>query len=92
MYITLKSIKRRVGFKGIEAIDLIVGLPLFFLILLMFSFASFRIIAIILFVTSVFLFIPIKFSNKNRMYKLLSLIMSFLRRKKEYIYFKEGGK
>lgn len=92
MYITVKSIKRKVGFKGIEATDLIIGLPLLFILLIMFSFSSLRAVSIIFFVISVFMFLPVNLSKKNRMYKVLGLIVSYLKKEKNYIYFKEEGK
>jgi hypothetical protein len=92
MYITVRSIKRKVGFKGIEATDLIVGLPLFFILLLMFSFSNLRMMAIILFVISVFMFLPINLSKKNRMYKVMVLVGSYLKKNRNYIFFKEERK
>ena len=92
MYITVKSIKRKVGFKGIEATDLIIGMPLLFILLIMFSFSSLRMIAIVFFVISVFMFLPINLSKKNRMYKVLWLGISYLKKDKNYVYFKEDRK
>lgn len=92
MYITVKSIKRKVGFKGIEATDLIIGLPLLFILLMMFSFSSFRSIAIIFFVIAVFMFLPINLSKKNRMYKVIALVVAYLKKDRKYIYFKEERK
>lgn len=92
MYITVKSVKRKVGFKGIEATDLIVGLPLLFTLLLMFSFSGLRLISIILFVISVFMFLPINLSKKNRMYKVMTLVIKYLKNDKKYIFFKEDRK
>lgn len=92
MYITVKSIKRNLGFKGIEVADLIIGVPLFFLILLLFSFSNLRLFAVILFVISVFMFIPISLSKKNRMYKILFLFFNYLKKEKEYIFFKDERK
>ncbi len=92
MYITVKSIKRKVGFKGIEATDLIVGLPLLFILLMMFSFSNFRGISIIFFVIAVFMFLPINLSKKNRMYKVIALVVAYLKKDKNYIYFKEERK
>ncbi len=92
MYITVKSIKRKVGFKGIEATDLIIGLPLLFILLMMFSFSNFRGISIIFFVIAVFMFLPINLSKKNRMYKVIALVVAYLKKNKNYIYFKEERK
>lgn len=88
MYITVCSTKRNIGFKGVEIIDIIVGLPLFFILLFLFSFKSARFIAVILLVITIFLFLPINLSKKNRMYKIIYLVFSYLKRKKTYLYFK----
>ena len=88
MYITVSNTKRNIGFKGIELMDLIVGLPLIFLLLILFSFKGLRLISIILLVITAFMFLPVNLSKKNRMYKILYLFFCFLKRKKKYIYFK----
>ena len=88
MYITVKCIKRKVGFKGIEVADIVVGLSLFFILLFMFSFSSLRTIAFILFVVAVFMFLPVNLSKKNRMYKIMFLVFKYLKSTKEYIFFK----
>lgn len=92
MYIVVSDTKRKVGFKGLEVNDLIFGLPLFIILLLLFSFESMRMISLILLVISVFMFLPINLSKKNRMYKIMYLAFSYLKRKKEYIYFKHDKK
>lgn len=92
MYITVKSIKRNLGFKGIEANDLIIGLPLFFFIIFLFSFSELRLFAIMLFVISVFLFLPINLSKKNRMYKIIFLVFQYLKKDKEYSFQKNTRK
>lgn len=89
MYITLKTIKRQVGFKGIEATDLIIGCPLLFILLMMFSISSLRMFSIILFAIAVFMFLPINLSKKNRMYKVIFLVIKYLFKPKEYLYQKE---
>ena len=86
MYLTIQSTKRRVGFGGIELNDLIIGIPLFFTLLLMFSFSSLRTISIILFVISAFMFIPVNLSKKNRMYKVIGLMFKYLFKDKTFIY------
>jgi len=90
MYITIQSIKRKVGFNGIELTDLVVGIPLFFILLLMFSFSTLRSLAIVLFVISVFMFIPINLSKKNRMYKIIWLFICYLKRDKLFSFIKES--
>lgn len=93
MYIIVSDTKRKVGFKGLEVNDLIFGLPLFIVLLLMFSFESLRFLSLILLVIAIFMFLPISLSKKNRMYKVMFLVILYVKRKKEYLYFKEekGG-
>lgn len=88
MYITVSDSKRNMGFKGLEVTDIIIGLPLLFILLFLFSFKAFRLFAVILLVITIFLFLPINLSKKNRMYKILFLVFSYLKRKKVYLYFK----
>lgn len=76
MYITVRSIKRKIGFKGIELMDLLVGFPALFILMFLFSFPGLRKIAIILLVITVFLFLPVNLSKKNRMYKIIHLFLN----------------
>jgi len=89
MYIIVSDTKRKVGFKGLEVSDIVVGLPLFIILLLLFSFENLRMIALILLVIAVFMFLPISLSKKNRMYKVIFLTLSYFNRTKKYIYFKK---
>ena len=93
MYIIVSDTKRKVGFKGLEVNDLIFGLPLFIALLLMFSFESLRFLSLILLVIAIFMFLPISLSKKNRMYKVMFLVILYVKRKKEDLYFEEekGG-
>ena len=43
MYITLKSIKRNLGFKGIEISDIVIAFPLIILFIVAFCFTPFKI-------------------------------------------------
>ena len=93
MYITVDSVKRKVGFKGIELMDLIIGFPLVFILLFLFSFSSLRFLAVILLSITVFMFLPISLSKKNRMYKIIYLTLRYMINKKKYLYIrsiKEG--
>ena len=90
MYLTIQSTKRRVGFGGIELNDLIIGIPLFFTLLLMFSFSSLRTISIILFVISAFMFIPVNLSKKNRMYKVIGLVFRYFKSDRVFVYYKDN--
>lgn len=47
MYITLKSIKRNLGFKEIEITDIIIGVPIIFLFIILFCFTSLKIPAVV---------------------------------------------
>ena len=89
MYITVSSIKKTLG-KYIEMKDLYIGLPLLFIFLLMFSFSNYKIFSFIFLTISIFLMLPVRVSKKNRMYKVVYLLVKFLINKKEYIYFKNG--
>ena len=86
MYITVRSVKRKVGYKGIELNDLLIGFPALFILLFLFSFSGLRMIAVILLVTVIFLFLPVNLSKKNRMYKIIYLFFKYLVSKKEYVY------
>lgn len=89
MYITVSSIKKTLG-KYIEMKDLYIGLPLLFIFLLMFSFSNYKLFSFIFLTISIFLMLPVRVSKKNRMYKVVYLLVKFLINKKEYIYFKNG--
>lgn len=89
MYITVKSVKRKVGFKGIELMDLVIGLPILFILLLMFSFSKMRMLSVVLFIIAVFLFLPINLSKKNRMYKVMNLVFKYIKDKKRYFFYRE---
>ena len=89
MYITVSSIKKTLG-KYIEMKDLYIGLPLLFIFLLMFSFSNYKLFSFIFLTISIFLMLPVRVSKKNRMYKVVFLLVKFLINKKEYIYFKNG--
>jgi hypothetical protein len=92
MYITVKSIKRTIGFKGIELTDLLIGIPILLFLLFLFSFSNFRFLAVVLFVISVFMLLPINLSKKNRMYKVIALVLNYLKKEKDYVFIKEDQK
>lgn len=92
MYIIVSDTKRKIGFKGLEVNDLIFGLPLFIILLLLFSFEGLRMLALVLLVIAIFMFLPISLSKKNRMYKVIYLTFNFVKKKKVYLYFKEEKK
>ena len=89
MYITVPSIKKTLG-KYIEMKDLYIGLPMLFSFLLLFSFSTHKIASLVYLTICVFLMLPIKFSKKNRMYKVAILMVKYLFNCKEYTYKRNG--
>ena len=90
MYITVKSIKRNLGFKGIEISDIVIALPMIILFIVLFCFTSLKIPAIVGLMIGIFCLLPINVSKKNRMYKVIGLMFKFLFREKIFVYQKEG--
>lgn len=90
MYITLKSIKRNLGFKGIEISDIIIAFPMIILFIILFCFTPLKILSVIGLMIGIFCLLPINVSKKNRMYKVVGLIFKFLFREKIFVYQKEG--
>ena len=88
MYITVKSIKRNLGFKGIEISDIVIALPMIILFIVLFCFTPLKIPAIVGLMIGIFCLLPINVSKKNRMYKVIGLIFKF--REKLFVYQKEG--
>ena len=89
MYITLKSIKRNLGFKGIEISDIVIALPIITLFIILFCFTPLKIPAIVGLMIGIFCLLPINVSKKNRMYKVLILIFNYCFRTKNYVYSKQ---
>ena len=90
MYITVKSIKRNLGFKGIEISDIVIALPMIILFIVLFCFTPLKIPAIVGLMIGIFCLLPINVSKKNRMYKVIGLMFKFLIREKIFVYQKEG--
>ena len=86
MYITVKSIKRNLGFKGIEISDVVIGLPLILGFIILFCFTPFKIPSIVFLMIGIFCLLPINVSKKNRMYNVLILISKYITRNKTFIY------
>ena len=82
MYITVKSIKRDLGFKEIEVSDIVIGLPMILLFIILFCFTPLKILSIVGLMIGIFCLLPISVSKKNRMYKVLGLIFSYIKRDK----------
>lgn len=91
MYITIKSIKKTLG-KYIEMSDLYIGLPMLMIFLTMFAFTNLKVEAVIFLTICVFLLIPINVSKKNRMYKVMILLFTYLFKNKNYCFFNEEQK
>lgn len=90
MYITVKSIKRNLGFKGIEVSDIIIALPILILFIVLFCFTPLKIPSIVGLMIGIFCLLPINVSKKNRMYKVIGLIFKYLFRNKIYVYQRKG--
>ena len=90
MYITVKSIKRNLGFKGIEVSDIVIALPMIITFIVLFCFTPLKIPAVVGLMIGIFCLLPINVSKKNRMYKVIGLIFKFLIREKIFIFQKEG--
>ncbi len=86
MYITLKSIKRNFGFKGIEISDIFLAFPVIILFIIFFCFTPWKMPSIVFLLLSIFSLLPINVGKKNRMYKVILLIFQFLIRQKIYVY------
>lgn len=91
MYITIKSIKKTLG-KYIEITDLYLGLPMFMIFLVLFAFTNLKIVALIFLSICLFLLIPINLSKKNRMYKIMILLVEYILKNKNYCFFNEEVK
>ena len=92
MYITVKSIKRDLGFKGIEITDIVIALPIIILFIIVFCFTRFKIPAIVFLMLGIFSLLPINVSRKNRMYKVMILIFKYITRTRVFVYKKKGVK
>ena len=88
MYITIKSIKKTLG-KYIEMTDLYLGLPMLIIFLILFAFANFKILALVFISICLFLLIPISLSKKNRMYKIIILLIEYILKNKNYCFFNQ---
>lgn len=91
MYITLGSIKRNIGFNGLEFQDIIIGLPIGVFCIILFCFTKYKILSLVIFMIGIFSLLPIKVSKKNRMYKVIILIINYLIRNKIFVYQESTG-
>lgn len=90
MYITVKSIKRNLGFKGIEISDVVIALPVIISFIVLFCFTPLKIPALVFLMIGVFCLLPINVSKKNRMYKVIGLIFRYIMRIKTFVYQEKG--
>lgn len=86
MYITLKSIKRNLGFNGIEVSDVIIIIPMLTFFIILFCFTNLKMQSLVGLMIGIFLLLPINVSKKNRMYKVIYLLLLFFLKKKYYVY------
>lgn len=87
MYITVKNMNKTLG-KWIEYNDLYIGTPLLIIFLILFAFTNFKIESLIFLTMSIFMMLPITLSKKNRMYKVIGLVIKYLFKNKKFYYFK----
>ena len=66
MYITVKSIKRSLGFKGVEISDIIIAFPVVMLFIVLFCFTSLKLLSIIGLMIGIFCLLPINVSKKKQ--------------------------
>lgn len=92
MYITLNSVKRNLGFKGLEINDFIIAFPFALTFLVLFCCTRFKLFSLSILITGIFALIPVNVSQKNRMYKVFFLVIKYLFSIKEYTYYNLGGK
>ncbi len=88
MYITVKNMNKTLG-KWIEYNDLYIGTTLLITFLILFAFTSFKIESLIFLTISIFLMLPITLSKKNRMYKVIGLVIKYLIKNKRFYYYKK---
>ena len=88
MYITIKSIKKTLG-KYLELTDLYLGIPMLMIFLILFAFTNLKIQALVFLSICMFLLIPINLSKKNRMYKIMILLIKYVFKNKNYCFFNE---
>lgn len=86
MYITVKSIKRSLGFKELEIADIIIGIPLIMLFIIFFVFTSLKIPSLVILMFGIFCLLPINISKKNRIYKVIFLIIQYCFKDKIFVY------
>ncbi len=89
MYITMQTIKRNLGLFNLEVADLIIG-SIFAVISIVFFLIQSYTIGFVILSFGIIGLVPVNFSKKNRIYKLMGLFLEYLFKKREYIYFKNS--
>lgn len=69
--------------------DLYLGIPMLIIFLILFAFTDLKIEALIFLSICSFLLIPINLSKKNRMYKIIILLVEYIFKNKSYCFFNE---
>ncbi len=87
MYITVKNMNKTLG-KWIEYNDLYIGTPLLIIFLILFAFTNLKMESLIFLTISVFMMLPITLSKKNRMYKVIGLVVRYLFKNKKFYFYK----
>lgn len=87
MYITVKNMNKTLG-KWIEYNDLYIGTPLLIIFLILFAFTNLKMESLIFLTISVFMMLPITLSKRNRMYKVVGLVVKYLFKTKRFYYYK----
>lgn len=72
--------------------DLYLGLPMLIIFLVLFAFTNLKIQALVFLSICLFLLIPINLSKKNRMYKIMILLVEYIFKNKNYCFFNEDVK
>lgn len=72
--------------------DLYLGLPMLMIFLVLFAFTNLKIEALVFLSICLFLLIPINLSKKNRMYKIMILLIEYIFKNKNYGFFNEEVK
>lgn len=72
--------------------DLYLGLPMLMIFLVLFAFTNLKIVALVFLSICLFLLIPINLSKKNRIYKIMILLIEYIFKNKNYCFFNEEVK
>ena len=87
MYITLQSVRRNLGLFQLEVKDLFIG-AIFILLFTILFLCKFYTISLVVLAIGMISFIPVDFSKCKRAYQLFLLFMTFLKKDKNYYFYK----